>query len=153
MARWQRDPASRRRLAYVLVGVEVLALAACVYGIAQAYSLRGLLFVGVAGQTAGPAAWITGMAMTLVSLVLGVVVGRKYVAGRRWARIVFIVANGVLIALGLLWFAIHQIRHGGVADNMAGLVGLLLPMVTLFPLLWPLLRFRPLLESEPGAGP
>jgi hypothetical protein len=153
MARWQRDPASRKRLAYLLVGAEVLALAACVYGIAQAYSLRGLLFIGVAPQTANPAAWITGVAMTVVSLVLGVVVGLKYVAGRPWARTVFIAANMALIALGLFWFAVHQIRHGGVADNTASLVGLLLPMVTLFPLLWPLLRFRPLPESEPAAGP
>ncbi|MFO8013240.1 MAG: hypothetical protein R6X20_08035 [Phycisphaerae bacterium] len=153
MARWQRDPAGRRRVAYLLVGVEVLALTACAYGITQAYTLRGLLAVGVASAAARPAAWITGLVLTVVALALGVVVGLKYVAGRRWARGVFIVANALLVGLGLLWFVIHQIRHGGVADNTASLVGLLLPMVTLFPLLWPLLRFRPVPESGPGAGP
>ncbi len=147
MARWQRDPASRRRVAYLLVAVEVLALAACTYGITQAYTVRGLLAIGVASATAQPAAWISGLVLTVVAAGLGAWIGLKYAAGRRWPRLVFIAANAVLIALGLFWFLIHQVRHGAVADNMAGLVGLLLPMVTLFPLLWPLLQFRPVLET------
>lgn len=152
MARWQRDPASRRRVAYLLVAVEVLALAACTYGITQAYGLRGLLAVGVVPATAQAVAWISGLVLTVVSVGLGVWIGLKYVAGGRWPRVVFIVANAVLIALGLFWFIVHQVRHGAVADHTASLVGLLLPMVTLFPLLWPLLQFRPVAEPETEGG-
>jgi hypothetical protein len=153
MARWQRDPATRRRLALLLVGVEVLALAACGFGISQAYAVRGLLYVGVSPQTTYTVAWIVGIAVGVLALGLGVVAGLKYLAGRAWPRRVFIVANVVLVALGLFWFAVHQVRHGAVAGHTASLVGLLLPMVTLFPLLWPLLRFRPVPDREPDAGP
>jgi hypothetical protein len=153
MARWQRDPRSRRRLSYLLVGVEVVALTACFLGIFLAYCLRGLLYVGVSPETVHSATWTAGIAATALCAAVAVVVGLKYLAGKRWARAVFVVANGILVGLGLFWFVVHQFRHGAGTDNTAGLVGLLLPMVTLFPLLWPLLRFRPVAESEPGPGP
>jgi len=153
MARWQRDPESRRRLGYLLVGVEVLALVACTYGVSQAYALRGMLLVGASGSTAKATAWIVGLVLTVAVLGLGVWMGRKYMAGRRWPRAVFILANVALVGLGLVWFIVHQARHGAGSDNAAALLGLLLPVVTLFPLLWPLLRFRPLPEGEADGGP
>jgi len=153
MARWQRDPRSRRRLGYLLVGLEVVALTACFFGIFLAYCLRGLLAVGVSLDAARLATWIAGIAATVACAAVAVVVGLKYLAGRTWARVVLIAANGVLVGLGLFWFAVHQSRTGASADNTASLVGLLVPMVTLFPLLWPLLRFRPVQPGEEGGGP
>jgi len=153
MARWQRDPTARRRLAYLLVGAEVLALAACFYGIVSAYCFRGMLRLGVSREAANLATWIVSIAGTAAWAAAAVAVGLKYVAGRRWARVVLIVANGILIGLGLIWFVIHHARYGAARDNLAALLGLLLPMVTLFPLLWPLLRFRPVPPREQGGGP
>jgi len=152
MARWQRDPQARRRLGYLLVGAEVVALVACCFGISMAYCLRGLLQFGLSRDAVNLATWVVGISATAVCAVAAVVVGLKYLAGRQWARAVFIAANAILVALGLVWFVAHQARHGAAGGNMASLVGLLLPMVTLFPLLWPLLRFRPLATGEEGDG-
>jgi len=153
MARWQRDPTARRRLAYLLVGVEGLALVGCFYGIVSAYCLRGLLGIGVGPDAACLATWIVGIAGTAACAAGAVVVGLKYLAGRRWARAVLIAANVTLVALGLVWFVAHQARHGAGGDTAAALVGLLLPMLTLFPLLWPLLRFRPVPPGGEGPAP
>ena len=152
MARWQRDPKARRRMAHLLVAAEVLALAACFYGVFSAYLLRGLLALGVGQDTAYTATWVGGIGGTVLCLAAAVLVGRKYLAGYRGARTVFLVANGVLVVLGLVWFGVHYARAGAAADSKIALLGLLLPMITLFPLLWPLLTFRPTAPETP-AGP
>jgi hypothetical protein len=65
-----------------------------------------------------------------------------YVRGAGWARWAFILQNGALIALGLVWFVINRMTIGE-PTTLATVGGLVIPMVTLFPLLWPLLTFRP----------
>jgi len=149
MARWQRDPKLRRRALILLAAGEMLALGVCFFGIFQAYLYRMMLRLGVADPPAS--GLILVMAATVLWAAAAVFVAVMYVKGRRWARGALIAANSVLVALGLLWFVIHFTRAGGdVRDTTASLVGLLLPMVTLFPLLWPLLTFR---QDGPGQGP
>jgi len=58
------------------------------------------------------------------------------------------VENGALIIMGLLWF-LHSVLDKGEPNVFATWGGLLLPCVTLFPLLWPLMTFRPM---PPGGG-
>lgn len=150
MARWQRDPAMRRKMAYLLVVVEVVALTINFYPIACAYLYQANIRLG--GSATAPLVPISvEMALEIagsgVCLALAVVVGLMYVRGRAWARLVFMVANGAMVALGLFWF-VHN-RAGGVApDPAAAIAGLLLPIVTLFPLMWPLLTFHPVEEQE-----
>lgn len=145
MARWQRDPAMRRKMAYLLVAAEAVALAINSYPIACAYLYQANIRLG--GGAAKPlvSGGVEGaleVAATLVCLALAVVVGLMYVRGRAWARLVFMVANGAIVALGLFWF-VHN-RAGAVnPDPAAAVAGLLLPIVTLFPLMWPLLTFHP----------
>jgi len=69
-----------------------------------------------------------------------------YVKGRPWARLAFIGENALLVVLGLLWFLVRMV--GPVAPGLLVVVcGLLVPMGTLFPLLWPLLTFRPVVAT------
>jgi len=143
MARWQRDPRLRKRLTAMLVTAEVVALTACFYPVFTAYLYRGLLLIGVGGGAASQVTWVGSIAGTVGCLVGGIWVGLKYAKGLAWARRLYLAGNVGLTVLGVAWFAIHQVRWGAQADNTVALAGLLLPMVTLFPLLWPLLRFRP----------
>jgi len=150
MARWRRDPRRRKRLAYLLVVGEAILLTLCFYSIFAAY-LNYL--VGKLGLTLGAAGEYVVIAGTVVCLGWAGLVGAKYLAGRMWARNALIAANAVLVGLGLAWFIKHQITSRSTAGSAAAWVGLLLPMVTLFPLLWPLLRFRPPgFDAQEGAG-
>jgi len=152
MARWQRDPTVRKRLTILLTAGEVLALGVCFFGIFQAYMYRILLRLGMADPREGGLVLL--IAATGVWFVAAVLVGVMYVKGRTWARRLLIAANAILVALGLLWFSIHMVKAGGsVVDMSASLLGLLLPMVTLFPLLWPLLTLRQTGSTDDaGAG-
>ncbi len=140
MARWQRDPVRRKRLAYLLVVGEALLLTVCFYFIFSAYLnyLNAKL-----GLRLGAAYDYVVMAGTVGCLGAAGLVGAKYLAGRMWARRALLAANGVLIGLGLAWFIKHQATSVSTVGSASAWAGLLLPMVTLFPLLWPLLRFRP----------
>ncbi|HUU92994.1 MAG TPA: hypothetical protein VM238_17515 [Phycisphaerae bacterium] len=150
MAQWQRDPKARRNVAYVLAATEVLALMANVYSIFSAYLLYvNARFFGSA--LSGPSIVYAGVAATVVSAGVGVVVAVMYVRGRAWGRATFIVANTGLVVLGVLWFAIDHL--GAQPDQVSAWAGLLLPLVTLFPLLWPLITFRPMLPAgADGSG-
>ena len=144
MAQWQRDPKARRNVAFVLAATEVLALTANTYSIFLAYLLYvNARFLG--GALSGPSVIYTGIAATVVSAAVGVVVAVMYVRGRAWGRTVFLVANIGLVVLGVLWFAIDHL--GAQPDQVSAWAGLLLPLVTLFPLLWPLIAFRPTLRG------
>ncbi|HUU11115.1 MAG TPA: hypothetical protein VM431_11345 [Phycisphaerae bacterium] len=144
MARWQRDPKARRNVAYVLAAAEAVALTANFYSVFSAYLLqldlrlsgRGELLMSLA------AVYYTALAATAVCLGVSVFVGVMYARARSWARKTFIAANVVLVGLGVVWFVKNRLG-GGSPDTAATLAGLLLPIITLFPLLWPLIVFRP----------
>jgi hypothetical protein len=153
MARWQRDPKARRNVVYVLVAAEVLAVAANFYAIFSAYLLRLNLRLSAGKEDlliSLPGVSYVAIAATAVCVGVGIFVAVMYARDRAWARGAFIVVNVVLVVLGIVWFAVD--RLGTTPELTAVWLGLLLPIVTLFPLLWPLVVFRPVLEGDTGAS-
>jgi hypothetical protein len=146
MARWQRDREMRLRLAWALVVAEVLALAGSFALIFMAYLRFAVVRFGGA-QVSNFVLWCIALGATAVVLAVAGYEGRMFVRGCRGARAAFILENVALVVLGLLWFVKNRIT-GDVTNTEAALYGLLLPMLTLFPLLWPLLVFSP----TPGAA-
>lgn len=142
MAQWKRDPKARRNIAYLLAAVEVAAVTANFYPIFSAYLLRASLFVTADSAETGAAIYYAAVAATVLCFVVAVFVGIRYARNRSWARWVFIIANAVLLALGVVWFVKNQMLSSRPEMQVAA-AGLLLPIVTLFPLLWPLIVFRP----------
>lgn len=144
MARYERDPRLRRRLAILLAAGEAVAVTVVFYVIFCAYS-RWLVLRFL--QSLAPAYGAITLVAGLMFLVVAVVEAVLYVKGRPWVRMAFIVENGVLILGGLVWFVKVQIASTS-GDSLAPLAGLVLPLVTLFPLLWPLLSFRPVPPTD-----
>lgn len=156
MARWQRDPQMRQKMAWLLVVVEVLALAASFALIFLAY-LRFVVVRLSGGQASESLLLMLPRYVTLGATVLvagaAVYQGVLFVRGCRWARTAFLVENGLLVLLGLMWFVKNRIT-GDALNTEAAFYGLLLPMLTLFPLLWPLLTFSPTPDNtSEGGGP
>jgi len=148
MAKWERDPVLRRRLSWLLAAAETLALTLNFYLVFSAYLQRVL--VAVAPKLLSVQAFVAvALVVTGFCLAGAAVQGFLYVRGRAWARSAFLVENGVLIVLGFLWF-IHSILGSGEPNIFSTWGGLLLPLVTLFPLLWPLISLRPLPPAARG---
>jgi len=145
MAAYERNPRLRRRLAVVLTVAEVLALTLAMFvnssGVLLWVNARFLGgWFGVATLNAAP------VVVSTVAFLVFIVQGVLYVKGRPWARTLFIVENGLLILLGVIWFLHNQFSLN--PNRNVTLLALVIPMVTLFPLLWPLRTFRPV----PPAG-
>jgi len=140
MARWQRDPELRRRLAYALATAEVLALSFNFYYVFIAYFYQLCLRLGLRDFSIVPRAALVAAGLMVVA---GVVEGFYYVRGRLWAQRAFIAENVVLIVLGVLWFAKNRLGDGASPAAYVALYGLVVPIATLLPLLWPLLVFKP----------
>jgi hypothetical protein len=142
MATWKRDLVLRRRLSWLLAAIEVAAVTLNVYFVFSAYLQRAL--VAVAPKLLSAKAFVAvALVVAGFCLVAVAVQGFLYVRGRAWARFAFLVENGVLIFLGLVWF-VHNALGGGAPNIFSTWGGLILPLVTLFPLLWPLISLRPL---------
>jgi hypothetical protein len=149
MALWERDPKANQRLALLLVVVEALAILINFYTIFEVYlyQIHLRLQMGLSGTA------------LLVAVIMAVVLcaalmayeGLMYLRGRAWARSAFLVENGLLVVLGLLWFLWNRMGSG-LKDAYPVYFGLLLPLVTLFPLMWPFLVFR-VLPTAPGQPP
>jgi hypothetical protein len=86
---------------------------------------------------------MVALVLTGIYFVAGAVQGYQFVRGRPWVRTAFLVQNSVWIVLGILWFA-HNFAGSDRGPNVFAVWGGLLPLVTLFPLLWPLLSLRPM---------
>jgi hypothetical protein len=150
MAQWERDPRLRRRLTWALAAAEAVAVSVNFYLIFRAYMYRILVAVwpsAAAWEAVRVAPWVATAACVVVMAVLGFL----YARGRGWVRPVFIAGNGFLILLGLVWF-LHNLMGSGRPDADATYGGLLVPLVTLLPLLWPLLSFRPAQRAAAQAG-
>jgi len=145
MARWQRDPKLRRRLAYALATAEVLALSFNFYYVFTAYFHQLCLRLGLQNLSV-----VKGVAVVAAGLVVvaAVAEGIYYVRGRLWAQRAFVAENVVLIVLGVLWFAKHRLGDGASPETYVALYGLVAPIATLLPLLWPLLVFKPVPPSS-----
>jgi hypothetical protein len=146
MALWERDPKANQRMALLLVVVEALAILVNFYTIFSVYlyQIHLRLQMGLSGTA------------LLVAVIMAVVLcaalmayeGRMYLRGRAWARYAFLAENGLLITLGMLWFLWNRMGSG-LHDVLPLYLGLALPLVTLFPLMWPFLVFR-VLPTAPG---
>jgi hypothetical protein len=85
---------------------------------------------------------LTGLSFVIVTYQAFV-----YAAGRPWARRVFLLENTFLIVAGLLWL-LASLGDPTPTLRMVVVHGLLVPMITLFPLLWPLWALRPMQQDE-----
>jgi hypothetical protein len=146
MARWQRDAQARRQMMLFLALAEVMAVTANFFLISLHY-LHWMVLQMMSREAAGLA---VALPLIATGAVLAFVVfqGIAYAKGRAWARRLFLIENLGLLVLGLLWFLVSLGNPTGARGMpMAG--GLMLPMLTLFPLLWPLWMLR----AEPPRGP
>ena len=150
MAQWERDPRLRWRLAWALAAAEAAAVSFNFYYVFSAYVYRILVAVSPS-SAAGGAMRVATLVATAACVVAMAVLGFLYARGRGWVRPVFIAGNGLLLALGLVWF-FHSLMGRARPDAYATYCGLLLPLVTLLPLLWPLLSFRPTGSSPFAQG-
>ena len=152
MARWERDPKARRNLAMTLAGTETVVLMGNFLAIFSAYVYQFFNRVMPAYYSSSARYIITGIGAVAL-LVFLCVQGFSYVKGRPWATRLYVVENLVLVGMGVVWFAMDRVG-AAMPDRMATVGGLLVPILTLFPLLWPLLAFKPAapaLPREPGA--
>jgi hypothetical protein len=132
---------------WLLCGVEAVALPLNFYFVFCAYLRR--LTVAIAPKLFTAETFlIVALVATGLFAAVSVVQVVLYARGRGWFRPVLMVENGALIVMGLLWF-LHSVLGKGEPNVFATWGGLLLPCVTLFPLLWPLMTFRPI---PPGGG-
>jgi predicted anti-sigma-YlaC factor YlaD len=142
MARYERNPKLQARLAYLLGGTEGVALSVNFYLLFSAYFWKISIFLHL--SAAPLAVYVTNLVVTLLFVFVVAYEVFKYIKGQAWTRKALIIENVVLVALGLLWFLHNRLGNSETRpDKWATLAGLLLPMVTLFPLIWPLLMFRP----------
>ena len=149
MALWERDPKANQRLALLLVVVEALAILINFYIIFSVYIYQ--IYLRLQMGFSGTVMLVAVIMAVVLCAALMVYEGLMYLRGRVWARYAFLVENGLLIALGLLWFLWNRLGSG-LHDVLPLYLGLALPLVTLFPLMWPFLVFR-ILPTAPGQPP
>ncbi|MCX5655750.1 MAG: hypothetical protein NTY65_14020 [Planctomycetota bacterium] len=149
MARWERDPKLRRNLTWLLAAAEALALTLNFYFVFSAY-LRRVMVVIMPKLPSDTTLLVVAIVATALWLAVVAVQAVLYIRGRERARMAFLIENGAMILLGAVWF-IHNLTGRGEPDVYATWGGLLLPLVTLFPLLWPLMSLRPPSKAG-GAG-
>jgi len=146
MARWERDPKARKRLAILLAVVNDAMLLIVVF-------LTGSRVLGSFWTIAiGP------LSKSIFDLMCYILVGVfavwlivqtiMYVMGREWARWAYIILNISVVGLGSLWFIYSWVRYG-VPKAHTVTFGLLIPILLLFPLLWPHFSFRPQMPQRP----
>jgi len=139
MARWERDPQARSRMRWLLTLGEVTAVTANFFVISLHYFRWMIMRVAPQGGTEIGPFTMPAIATAAVAIFLvfqGIAYGRE----RPWGRRLFLIENVALIVLGLVWFLV-KLSEPEEARGLSVLGGLLLPMVTLFPLLWPLWTF------------
>jgi len=125
---------------FVVALVDGLAVSANFFFIFRAYLWWTCLNIITSWHgTAVPL--IVPYVLTGLSLVLVTFQAVVYAGGRGWARRLFLAENLGLLSAGLLWFLVNLVDSSGLHGPPI-IHGLLVPMVTLFPLLWPLWALR-----------
>jgi len=146
MPRWHRDPKTWQRVMFVVAMVDGLAVSANFFFIFRHYLWWTCLRIITSWhETAVPV--IVPYVLTGLSFVVVACQAVVYAAGRPWARRAFVLENILLIVAGLLWF-LASLGNPTPVLATAVVHGLLVPMVTLFPLLWPLWALRPMQRDE-----
>jgi len=140
MARWDRDPRAKRRAVLALVIAEVVAVSVNFFFLFQVYFHWLTIRIEGSAEAMATTGLIVVYVATGVCVLACIAEAVLYVRGRGFARGLFIAENGTLILMGLAWFIVKQV---GAEDPWALKIGLVLPVVTLFPLLWPLMVVRP----------
>ena len=146
MVLYERDPRLRRWLAILLACGEIVALTVVMLVI----SAGGMTWFNarLLGSRLGAAAlFATPLVASAAAFLVFFVQGVLYVKGRPWTRSLFILENLLMIVVGAIWFLKNQ--FGEDPNRNVALMALVLPVATLFPLLWPLRVFRPV----PPGGP
>lgn len=153
MARWQRDPRARKRVAIVLMVVEVLLAAAVFVVLVQNYVFRLAVRVGNRDglQQLYEQTRIVAAVLGVLFLVWLIFQAVMYVRGKEWARKAFVAINLLLVLGGVLWFALDLLV--GEADSASLVQGLCLPLITVFPMTGLLLSFRPMPPRRPPGSP
>ena len=146
MPRWNRDPKTWQRMMFVVAMVDGLAVSANFFFIFRHYLWWTCLNIITSWhETAVPL--IVPYVLTGLSFVIVAYQAVVYAAGRPWARWLFLAENLGLLSAGLLWFLVSLGNPIG-PQGPPVVHGLLVPMVTLFPLLWPLWALRPMQRDE-----
>lgn len=148
MARWRRDPKIWRRVLFLIAMVDVLAISANFFFIFMHYFLWACLKIVTSWYRTAVPLVVPSVLTGLIFVVL-VYQAWVYARGRAWARWLFLAENLGLLSAGLLWFLV-SLGKPAQALTVPLVSGLLVPMVTLFPLLWPLWVFRPMKPPEVG---
>jgi len=148
MARWRRDPKIWRRVLFLIAMVDVLAIAGNFFFIFRHYLWWTCLKI-VTSWHGTTVPLVVPYVLTGLIFVVLIYQAWAYSSGRVWARRAFLAENLVGILAGLLWFLASL---GNPTSVLATAVvhGLLVPMVTLFLLLWPLWFLRPMKPPEAG---
>jgi hypothetical protein len=132
---------------WLLAAAEALALTLNFYFVFSAY-LRRVMMAILPKLPSNATLMAVAIVATVLCLAVVAVQAVLYVRGHKRARMAFLIENGALILLGVVWF-IHSVAGQGEPNVFATWGGLLLPLVTLFPLLWPLMSLRP---PSPAGG-
>jgi hypothetical protein len=149
MPRWHRDPKTWQRVMFVVAMVDGLAVSVNVFFIFRHYLWWTCLKIVTSWHgTAVPL--IVPYVLAGLSFVIVTYQAFVYAAGRPWARRAFVLENILLIVAGVLWF-LASLGNPTPMLMIAVVHGLLVPMVTLFPLLWPLWALRPM-KPPVGGG-
>ena len=151
MAGYERNPKLQRRLALLLAAAETLALTTNFCILFQGYGnyVTNVLGGGVLGASG---LFILTVVLTTACLVVAVLECRRYLKGRSRMRMILVVENGILILMGMVWYLHSLASHWPDRPDRSVAIGLL-PLLTLFPLLWPLMAFKPTSEPPPAAPP
>jgi hypothetical protein len=150
MAGYERNPKQRRRLGLLLVAGESVALGANAAFVFSAYVHYLFLRMNVPlGQWGG---YVLISVFAAAGLAAGIYEGSMFLKGRPRFRQIMMIENALILVLGLAWFFHSWI--GSMPNKpspMIGFGGLVLPLISLFPLIWPLMTFKP--KDEKPAGP
>ena len=146
MARWHRDPKVWRRVMFVIAMVDVLAISVNFFFIFRHYFWWTCLQIVTSWHETTVLLVVSYVLTGLIFVVL-VYQAWVYARGRAWARRAFLAENLVGILAGLLWFLVSLGKPAPML-TVPLVNGLLVPMLTLFPLLWPLWTLRPMKPPE-----
>jgi hypothetical protein len=146
MPRWHRDPKTWQRVMFVVAMVDGLAVSANFFFIFRHYLWWTCLRI-ITSWHGTSVPLIAPYVLTGLSFVIVTYQAFVYAAGRPWARRVFLLENTFLIVAGLLWL-LASLGDPTPTLRMVVVHGLLVPMITLFPLLWPLWALRPMQQDE-----
>ncbi len=142
MVRWQRDPRARKRAAMMVCAAEIVLVPLVAYVPGLFYVYRVLMRLGFGQEGASSSvSWVTAIPCAVLGAWL-IVQSVFYLKGRRWTRVAFIAVNALVILAGIVWVLMAPKDPGALG------YGLLVPMVTLFPMIGVFVGLNPMPEPR-----